>query len=163
MKIKFSVPQIIFFIFLAILAATVSFADEPTNMPKIFVARIGGFLGASYTVELREGILFYTAKKESKDVETAKITPTPAQWKEFRNSLDQLKVWHWHTNYPNSGVYDGTQWSLEIEYQDHSLKTQGDNNYPNSAGKPNGKPESTKEFDEYLKAVKMLLGDKSFE
>jgi hypothetical protein len=63
----------------------------------------------------------------------------------------------------DNGTMDGTQWSLEVAFADHTLKTHGDNNYPEASGKPNGKPERTKAFERYLDAVRKLIGGKAFE
>lgn len=58
---------------------------------------------------------------------------------------------------------DGTQWALEIALSGHALKTHGNNNYPKPAGRPNNNPHSTKAFNDYLAAVKKLLGGRTFQ
>jgi hypothetical protein len=142
-------------------------ADERSQVPTRFTVGIGGFLGASYSVELRDGALLYTSYtspeggRRNQKQET--LTPTAAQWRDFRRTLDDLKVWQWRADYPNHGVSDGTQWSLDIAYADHSLTAHGDNNYPDVTGKPNGSSDSTKTFNRYLAAIKKLLGGKSFD
>ena len=149
-----------------VLLATVTIisgADLPP-IPKHFSASIGGFLGSSYQLELHGDTLTYTASgRGHRDSQRATVTPTPAQWREFREALDALKVWQWRANYPTNGTVDGTQWALDIAYSDHALKTQGSNNYPDSAGKPNGTPEPTKAFNLYLAAIKKLTGGKTFQ
>ena len=40
---------------------TSSFAAETNAVPESFKASIGGFLGTCYSVELREGSLYYSA------------------------------------------------------------------------------------------------------
>jgi hypothetical protein len=137
---------------------------ELPPIPKQFSASIGGFLGSSYQLELHGATLTYTASgRGHRDSQRATITPTPAQWREFREALDALKIWEWRPDYPTDGTVDGTQWALDIEYTDHVLKTQGSNCYPDATGKPNGKPESTKTFDLYLAAIKKLTGGKTFQ
>ena len=149
------------------LLCSVSLAGEPDVMPKKFSAIIGGFLGSTHSVELRDGALRYIEKKPTSagngTLSSATFTPTLEQWQEFRKSLDELNVWQWHSDYPSGGVKDGTQWSLEIAYTDHVLKSHGDNNYPDASGKPNGKPEPTKDFSRYLAAIKKLIGGRRFE
>jgi len=140
-----------------------SFAAETNAAPQSFRASIGGFLGVCYSVELREGSLYYLAADAPQKAQTLKLTPTSQQWREFRRALDDVGVWQWRTNYPNPGVYDGTQWSLEIRYGDRTLKTQGSNNFPGRAGKPSGSPKETKAFSAYAAAVKRLLGGKEFQ
>jgi hypothetical protein len=138
-------------------------ADLPP-IPKHFSASIGGFLGASYQLELHGETLTYTASgRGHHDSQRATITPSPAHWREFREALDALKIWQWRADYPTNGTVDGTQWALDIAYADRALKTQGSNCYPDSSGKPNGTPESTKTFNLYLAAIKKLTGGKTFQ
>lgn len=149
------------FLFLASLMMS---AAEPSAVPKRFNAYIGGFMGASYKLELHDGVLTYTAFGGGHSNPKQKtIKPTEAQWREFRQTLDELKVWQWRDKYPNNGTMDGTQWSLDIAFADRALKTRGDNNYPDATGKPNGEPETTKAFTRYLAAVQKLIGGKAFE
>ena len=156
------------------LAATLfcgaSFAAEPAPIPKQFSALIGGFFGPTYVIELRDGTLHYTEHKRStgpgpKPTASATITPTAEQWREFRESLDQLNVWRWRPDYNNDAIADGTQWRLEIKYADHALKTEGSNDYPDATGAPKAKSDiaTTKTFDRYLAAVEKLLGGKTFK
>ena len=135
-------------------------------MPEKFSAVIGGFLGSTYAVELRDGALHYTEKRATNGrygvTSSAAVTPTPQQWQEFRQTIDQLSIWQWRADYP-SRVADGTQWSLEIACAGHVLKTQGNNNYPDASGNPNGNPDATKTFNRYLAAIRKLIGGRSFE
>ncbi len=39
--------------------------------------------------------------------------PSAEEWKEFSQSLEQLKVWDWKQRY-DSNILDGTQWSLLV-------------------------------------------------
>ncbi len=133
--------------------------------PKKLVASVGGFLADSYSVELRNGALVYKAMKgvSKKRKETSiEITPTPEQWRDFRRSLDDLKVWKWDSHYFNPGVTDGIIWTLEVEYHDHRIKTIGRNSYPDDTGVASDSPRQTKAFQRYLAAVEKLLGDKPF-
>src|SRR3954471_17825261 len=146
------------------LVATAGSAGEPLPVPDKFSAHIGGVLGASYGVELKDGILSYTKSSRGGSAREQKtITATAAQWREFRQSLDEIKVWQWHSDYPTHGVMDGTQWALDIDYSDHTLHARGSNNYPDDTGKPNGSPEQTKAFRRYLAAVQRLIGADKFE
>lgn len=149
---------------LLLFAAPVIGADEPSQVPTRFTARIGGFLGASYSIELHDGALFYTfSERGQRNQQHATLTPTAAQWREFRQTLDDLKIWQWRADYPRQGTVDGTQWMLDIAYADHALTARGDNNYPDASGKPNGKPEPSETFHRYLAAIRKLIGGKSFD
>jgi hypothetical protein len=150
-------------LFLLAAVTIMSGADLPP-IPKHFGASIGGFLGSSYQLELHGDTLTYTASgRGHRDPQRATVTPTPAQWREFREALDALKVWQWRGNYPTNGTMDGTQWALDIGYADRALEAHGDNNYPDSTGKPNGAPEPTKTFNLHLAAIRKLTGGKTFQ
>jgi hypothetical protein len=138
-----------------------AFAEEPNTIPYEFKATLGGFDGPSYKVELRNGALYYSVGHISKG-NPIKITPSPKDWKEFREALDNLNIWQWQINYPNLEVLDGTQWSLRIKYQDQSLETGGSNSYPKKGGEPSNDTEYTEEFSKYTEAVRKLLGGKEF-
>ncbi|MDR3405497.1 MAG: hypothetical protein P4L99_23580 [Chthoniobacter sp.] len=139
-------------------------AVEPTPIPERFNAYIGGFLGSSYQLELHDGVLTYTKFEGGhNNPKRTTVTPTAESWRDFRKTLDDLKVWRWRVTYPSNGTSDGTQWSLDVAYADHTIKTHGDNSYPDSVGKPNGQPEPTEAFKRYLDAVKKLTGGKTFE
>ena len=145
-------------------AVTMMCAADSPPIPKQFSASIGGFMGASYDLELHDGTLTYTTFDAGhRNPRRAAIKPTAAQWREFRQALDDLKVWQWRAEYPTNDTLDGTQWGPGIAYADRALKTHGDNNYPDGTGKPNGKPEPTRAFNLYLAAVRKLTGGKTFE
>jgi len=154
--------KLVMVVIVSAVALCSSLAAETNSIPQSFRTSIGGFLGAAYSVEFRDGILYYSAADGPKKSPPVKITPSAQQWQEFRRALDNLRIWQWHTNYPNPGVYDGTQWSIEIQYSDCSLRAQGDNNFPGRGGKPSGSPKGTKVFSTYTAAVSKLLGGKEF-
>jgi hypothetical protein len=132
-------------------------------VPERFSAYIGGFMGASYGIELRAGTLTYTSSDRGRrNTRHARITPTAEEWREFQQALDDVKVWQWRADYPSQGTVDGTQWSLDIAYADHTVKCRGNNSYPDANGKPNGRPDPTPTFDRYLAAIKKLIGGRSF-
>ena len=138
-------------------------ADESSPIPKQFSVAIGGFFGASYELELHGGKLAYSASRAGRtNFRRSTITPNAAQWREFRLVLDGLKVWQWRAAYRNGQVKDGTQWSLDIAYADHGINSKGDNSYPNSTGRPNGKIGPTTAFKGYLLAVEKLISGKTF-
>lgn len=139
-------------------------ATEPSPAPKRFDAYIGGFGGTSYHVELQGDILRHTTNEAEhyKKPRHATITPSEEQWREFRETLDDLQVWRWRAEYPNPGVCDGTGWSLDIAYDDRALESHGDNNYPDASGNSNDHPDHTEVFKQYLAAVEKLLGGGKF-
>ena len=147
---------------LGTMLATSPCGAQTNAAPQVFKATIGGFLGTTYSVELRGDTLVYSVADGPKKASPKEVTPTTKQWNQFRRSLDEIKVWQWRTNYPNPGAYDGTQWSVDIRYPDRALKAEGDNNYPDRAGKPGGL-KVTKTFGLYTAAIRKLLGGLEFQ
>jgi hypothetical protein len=77
---------------LLLFAASARPTSETLAVPTRFVARIGGFLGSSYSVELKDRTLTYTASDRGQtNVRHTSITPTDAAWREFRQTLDNLR------------------------------------------------------------------------
>lgn len=148
----------------ATLFCCASFGAEPSPVPENLSTLIGRFHCSTYVVELRDGTLHYTERKwlaapGEKPIASTTITPTTEQWHEFRKSLDQLDIWRWRPAYHNNAVADGDHWKLEIQYADHTLKTEGSNNYPDEAGAPIS---TTEVFDRFRASVERLLGGKTF-
>lgn len=145
-------------------AVPVISAAEPSPVPKDFSATIGGFLGMSYHLELHGGVLTYTTFDGGpRNTKRANVTPTEMQWREFRQTLDRLKVWKWRAKYEDVRVRDGTQWSLEITCEDRAIKSHGNNSYPESRNGPDGMRYRSKAFQSYLDAVQKLIGGKTFQ
>jgi hypothetical protein len=137
---------------------------ESSSIPTSFTADIGGFMGASYRIELHDGALTYKTRDSGyRSPKQETITPTEGQWREFHETLDGLKVWQWRGEYPTNAPSDGTQWSLDITYRHRSVRTHGHNNYPDAAGKPSGKSDPTETFNRYLAAIEKLIGGRKFK
>ena len=130
----------------------------PTQVPRHFMARIGGHIAPSYKVECSdEKTLTYYANLPSYapgDAGTKKtsINISADQWKRLRQNLDEADVWHWRSEYINKGIYDGTIWELNIEYADRKKSTFGSNAYPNQ-----------RSFEKFLSAVGELTGGLTFQ
>ena len=164
MNTRIGIKLVSAFIIMSEVAFCATFAAETNTIPQGFRTSIGGLLGTTYSVEFRSGVLHYSAADGLKTNQVVQVTPSAQQWREFRRALDDLDIWQWRTNYPNSrGVRDGAQWSVEVAYSDRSLKTQGNNNFPGRGGKPSGSPAYTKLFSGYTAAVSKLLGGKEFQ
>src|SRR2546426_1633210 len=135
---------------LLVLAAACS--DEAKWKPSEFTFQIGDSFSHAYELKLRNGELYYYAFQPNptgdKHVQPEKVTPTEAQWKEFRRALDKSVAWQWHNNYDRM-ILDGWGWGLKIDYRDRHLESGG----------VNGSPES---FEEVLRAVEKLTGGKPF-
>jgi len=147
----------------ALLCSPSLLAGESNAVPERFHTRIGGFMGHTYEVELKDGCLQYATFGRGKQSDEARVCPTIEQWKEFRRELDSIGVWRWRAQYSTPGVVDGTQWSLDATYPDRGVKSQGSNNYPGDTADSFGVPSGSKAFTRYLKAVQRLLGGRTFE
>lgn len=56
--------------------------------------------------------------------------PTEDKWKEFLETLKELKIQEWKEYYEHPGILDGHQWTFEIETEKLKIKTGGSNGYP---------------------------------
>jgi len=118
--------------------------------PSSLDLRIGGYMGTSYSVVLKRGVLHhvtygpeYVPKKE------CSVRPTEEQWATFLEALDSLRIWSWDERYQSSTMADGTSWKVEIKWDDETIRSSGSNNFP-------------KVFPAYLKAVSVLLAGLPF-
>lgn len=117
-------------------------ADFDANIEAICKIRfsIGGFFGGyrSYVVELTEGLKAYTKLWE--DEEPLSLwdddNEEPFTKETFMEALKGLYIGEWRRRYSTQRfgytVCDGTQWELEIEYNNghRPVIFNGDNSYP---------------------------------
>jgi hypothetical protein len=122
----------------------------PAEKPSSLDLRIGGYMGTSYSVVLKRGVLHhvtygpeYVAGKE------CSVRPTEEQWAAFLEALDSLRVWSWDERYQSSTMLDGTSWKVEITWEDKTIRSSGSNSFP-------------KTFQAYLEAVDALLAGLPF-
>jgi len=155
---------------LAFLMAAFPF-QQPNNpggssLPTAFYIKIGGFHGPSYSVELRDGKLHYTADEPARQKKIEKaVTPTEEQWRQFWQKMDQVRLWQWSREYVNREVLDGTQWNVRIKYDGKSLVASGSNAYPleTDVAQSNNSPEASLPFNQFLQAVSKLIGNLPFQ
>ena len=141
---------------ITIVATTAQADDKPDRL----IINLGGFDGPSYELVLSNGVLWYKSGDYIFQLESRKaepIQPSDEQWKNFRESLDQLDVWNWKTNYVDLKVLDGTQWGLTIAYSNRTMTIEGSNGYP---GSKDAQPSDL--FNNFLSAVEQLIGGKKF-
>ena len=96
-------------------------------IPIKFVYEERGF-GVSNKLELVNGTFYETPRFEK--VARRRKEPSLEKWISFRYLLVHLNAWKWKPHYNNLSVFDGTQWSLEIEYGDAKISCSGSNSYP---------------------------------
>ena len=130
--------------------------------PNKFAISIGGFIGPCYSLMLKDEVLLYQVYQAGYEVKAEeRINPQEASWMQFRTAIDKLDLWSWQAEYADPGVLDGTYWSVEIEFADKMVKSEGSNCYPGEGGKPN-EYEKGKSFKKFLGAVRKLIGGREF-
>ena len=111
---------------------------QDSMFPKHVRVFIGGYLGPSYFIEGQGSQLCYTFSEGYKQGQADIINPNGEDWLLFFNALEKIGVWQWQSEYPNPGVCDGTNWSVEIQWGEKEVVSRGDNNYPGVRGQPSG-------------------------
>ena len=133
------------------LSIGVDAAPPSKAVPISFAASIDEWKGATYQVRLaRDGSVLYSDIPSHGNPIRIKV-PTE-RWEAFRRHLDAAKVWSWQPEYIDMAVVDGKGWSLNVVYPDRRIKCSGSNAYP-----------SKKQFEQFLSAVRELIGGKPFE
>lgn len=127
--------------------------------PTQFEISIGGYMGDSCQLTWEDGSLIYQSWNAGDlPVLPQFVQPSEARWSSFWKKLEKLQVWSWEPEYPNPGIMDGTQWSIDLEWGGRSLHSKGDNNYPDGV---DGEP--GRNFLRFLRAVQLLIGGLKFE
>lgn len=142
---------------LLLLGAALAGSVQAAEMPQELDVRVGGFLGPSYLVQLKDGQVRCTTIRAGRTVGETVYTPPPAAWQALRSGLDDLAVWQWQKSYYNPNVLDGTQWRVRIAYPDRQLSSEGSNSFPDARGQSNNAPEQTESFTRF-RALFPVLG-----
>jgi hypothetical protein len=132
-----------------LLSLAVACHQSPDAKPVSLSGGIANTFLRTYRIELRDdALLYYDGPWGDQNVQPVRIHPSKQQWKDFRNALDESRVWQWQKSY-DAAVNDGTGWELKIRYGDRQIDTGGFNGYPSSFGQVAG-------------AIEKLLGGKPF-
>ncbi|RLA23074.1 MAG: hypothetical protein DRQ62_06930 [Gammaproteobacteria bacterium] len=116
-------------------------------MPIKLSFSIYSFSAYTYFVRLDNESLQYgksIGSPECGEIEVS-VVPSERKWKNFKKKLDDIGIWKWKRNYNHPHILDGTQWELEIVYNDQRVKSYGSNSYPD-------------EFNELKDALSLLFG-----
>lgn len=135
------------------------------TQPDEFYAFIGGYMGPSYRVELRDGLIEYTRSGDAYETEeTAEIEPTDDQWAPFLNVLDDVDFWNRKRRYEDSQILDGTHWTIRIAVHGRRHESSGSNDYPGPSLEEQLSEGATDErpFKQFTAAVEELLGGRDF-
>ncbi len=89
-----------------------------------------------------------------------KIIPSKAQWQAFADTVDEIGIWNWKRDYPNPGIIGGgNKWEVDVAIGGRHVSARGDCSYPGS-GTPSGNVyEVSREFSDFLRAVRELIGE----
>ena len=135
-----------------------------SERPKRFSLYIGGHGGPRYSVELQgDHLLYESVHGDCSSTRSRESRPAAEDWQTFWQELDRLGVWAWQAEYVNTGVCDGTQWEVAIQYGKRRFHSCGDNSYPRADGSSNRSPEPTQCFRGLCRAVSRLLGGLPFQ
>ena len=97
--------------------------------------------------------------------------PSDEDWKEFSQSLEQLKVWDWKKDYQDD-ILDGTQWSLLVrttrylmvpDYKRRPFATSDDKPVPYSEIKCGGSNAFPPNFSKFITSINKLINQDFFE
>jgi len=128
-------------------------------LPDKFKVAIGGYMGNSYSVELRNKKLIYNKNDTyNKNNKKSVLKPDREAWEKFWKILKEIDIWKWNRSYkPENDILDGTSWKIDIKYGDKEILSSGTNAYP-----PYSKIEVSEEFSRFCNAVSELLGGSEF-
>ena len=93
--------------------------------------------------------------------------PSAEEWKEFSQSLEQLKVWDWKQRY-DSHILDGTQWSLLVRTTRYLMAqspfgTSDDKTVPYSEINCWGSNAFPPDFSKFITSINKLINQDFFE
>ncbi len=124
------------------------FVPEPEGIPSEFEFHIGGDLGASYKVELKNMTIAYTWYGSGRKGEE-RLAPDRDQWRSFRKKLDELDFWSWDRRYSDYKILDDRSWSAWIDWGPRRVESARGRACPAA-------------FERVLWAVSELIGGRAF-
>ncbi len=120
-------------------------------LPRKLEIEIGGFPGPYYSIKILDSALIYAASHAGIVSKESKLIPNVEDWANFLTSLEAINIWSWHKIYmPKAAICDGAQWSIWITWGKKSIRSEGDNAFPDT-------------FDLFTRAVKELIGGLELE
>lgn len=123
---------------------------ESGEIPSKFQFNIGGYMGASYEVELKDQRIEYTWYGSGRKRRgSEQVAPNVDQWRAFREKLDELGFWNWDRHFSDSKELGGRSWSVLICWGHQRIESERSNQCP-------------AKFEGILGAVSGLLGGRAF-
>jgi len=93
---------------------------------------IGGFLGTSYIVQIKNQQLSYFTRRRGIKSKEQKQTLSLNDLKQLEKKLIELKVNQWRKEYRNPHIMDGTQWAIQYTSNTLQINSHGSNLFPNN-------------------------------
>ncbi len=127
---------------------------------KVFRFSIGGYGSTNFNFELQGNVASYCADqfdtrfgvRHNKEISATEVS-------EFQIKLNELQILQWESRY-DSDVLDGTQWELEMVYNDSVKKrSYGSNSFPHATG---NSVYPSPVFKKLLKVITELIHEPSF-
>lgn len=126
--------------------------DRQTSIDKAFneiigvKASVGGYFGGYYEVDIdfeSRKLKWNHLGAGAEDYYEKTIRQNTLD--KFIDELKMLDLLNWKSKYIESGICDGTQWSLEIIKSGRKIKKYGDNKFPD-------------EWDQFCRLIKRISG-----
>jgi len=119
---------------------------------------IGGYAGTSYKVSIKGNaasfIRYYGAPEQDG---WSEVQLNKERISAFMVALNEVGVLKWKKQYDDPGMLDGTQWELEIKYNEGAaFKAYGSNAYPENI------IDGASEFKMLLKGLRKLIQQPRF-
>lgn len=101
---------------------------------KTLNSSVGGYMGYSFAVEINfqktlAEYKVFDRGYEPKSTETVKLSKIKIA--NFLKTLNTIKITELKERYPNPGIMNGTNWSVEINFNNNKkLISSGDNAFP---------------------------------
>jgi len=130
--------------------------DRAAYLPQRFTISAGGYPHPSLLVTKRKRILTYDAFPDPSPERTA--TPSPQAWQAFWRKMDRIGAWNWAREYINREGRDCLEWSVDIQYGEKRIVSEGANCFPRDDGSHSAGSCRTPAFHEFEKAVRELCG-----
>lgn len=92
-------------------------------------ASVGGYFGGyiSVVVDLEQSNYTYSHSLSDNEI----INDIDEDEKEYiAKMIDKLNLKNWKESYANNDIMDGTQWDVELIFNDESKSMYGSNDYP---------------------------------
>ncbi len=112
-------------------------------------ASVGGYMGHSFVVEIdfEKALAEYKVFDRGYVSKSSKtLNLSSKKMSDFVQVLDKIKIIEWKKDYPNPGIMDGTNWGIEIKFDNNKkLISSGDNAFP-------------AQWETFCKSIQKLLG-----